>query len=153
MNVENSMLVNEHEDRLPSLIYAADLIPWGFKIAKIDGVFQDVAPGNFDIADLRPRSYVSQPGGCHVDGQELRRLAVDWNANRGLADGKRMIAEARQLSSLFQSHYIPLPGTLLHRPGGLVQIAYIYPRAGCYAVGLLTLDRYWFRDGRLACLP
>lgn len=46
----------------------------------------------------------------------MRKRAVELNANLGLDDGQRMLAEQDKIPVEFRGFNIPLPGTLLCNP-------------------------------------
>lgn len=127
----------------------ASLIPKGWTIAVIDGVVQDVAPSQFDISKLKPRSFLKN-GEKYISGEEMRKRAVEFKANRGLSDGGRMLAEQDKISVEFLDCYIPLPGTLLCDSIGHLYIPVLYCHGVLWRLGFDFFDNDW-DDECLAC--
>lgn len=99
----------------PSQIFAAHLIhttdgkPW-----KVE---DDVWPTVTDVTVLRPVSVLRKGDGSYVDTDTMCARAPEHNANLGLADAPRLLAQPEKLKE-FHGFYIPLPGTKLRDPNG-----------------------------------
>lgn len=98
------------------------LIPKGWTIAMIDGVAQDVAPSQFDISKLKRRAFL-KVGEWSISVEEVRKRAVEFKSNHGLADGKRMIVEQDKIPIEFRGFCIMLPGTILCDSRGNLRLA------------------------------
>ncbi len=100
-----------------SWAFATGLVPDGWVVMK------DVAP-TFDlvVAALRPRTLRSLLVNDCVEGDDVAQLAVDVNANWGMADGQRILDQQADLSSEFDGSDIPLSGTILCDPNGDIDV-------------------------------
>lgn len=99
----------KHES-LPCVRLARELIPQGWKVAVIDGVFQDVEPSVSDLSKLKLDEVV---------GGKL-----------GLADGKRFLIYQRQLPAEFFDWSITLGGTILCDENGDLHFPCLLPNEG-----------------------
>ncbi|MBI5222484.1 MAG: hypothetical protein HY980_03235 [Candidatus Magasanikbacteria bacterium] len=132
----------------PSEIHAADLIPT--ENGNPWEVVEDVETSAFDVAKLRPRSFLKDRE-LSIGGDEMRRRAVEFKGNLGLADGKRIVAEQRNFSSEFDGFYIPLPGTVLRDPHGDLYVADLHRLGDRWYIDFDRLGPDWNDDGRFAC--
>ena len=138
----------------PSLIHALDLIP---EYTDEKGntkkweIVEDVAPSQFDISQLKPLSFLKN-GEEYITSEEMCRRAVEFKANLGLADGKRMLADGGKLiPKEFRDFYIPLSGTLLRGPRGGLYVPYLYWYGGRWALFFGWLGNGWDGGDRFAC--
>lgn len=115
---------------------------------------------NLDISKLKPRPFINMSVGNKCDNgcnEEMRKCAVKLNANLGLDDGQRMLAEQDKIPVEFRGFDIPLPGTLLCDPSsGLYVMCLLWERNndqfvwgwGCY---WYSVCRYSNSRLRFAC--
>lgn len=137
--------------QFPSIIHAADLIPKGWSVAIIDGVPQDVAPSEFDISKIKPRTFLKD-GKPSISGEGMRKRAVELKGNLGLSDGKRMLADGGKLIPIeFQCYYIPLPGTLLRDSDGYLHVPCLHFLGDRWCLSFFWLGNDWGAHDRLAC--
>jgi len=129
---------------------ATGLVPAGWTVATTDGVIQDVAASQFDVAKLRPRAF-HKAEESYVAGDEMRLRAVKAKANWGLADGQRILAEQDKLSAEFRGFYIPLAGTVLCGSDGGRHVACLSWLGGRWVLYFHWLGLDWFDSGRFAC--
>jgi len=121
----------------------ADLIPRGWTVV------EDVAPTAFDISKLKPVPFLKQ-GESEISGEEMRKRAVEFNGNLGLADGQRMLAEQDKIPAEFRDYYIVLSGTVLRDSGGSLSVPFLYFNGGRWVLDFCWLDGVWGGLGRFA---
>ena len=136
--------------QFPSLIYVPELILNGWSVAIINGVPQDVAPSQFDVGKLKPRSFLRGRESL-IGGEEMRKRAPQFKANIGLSDGKRLLAEQDKIPPEFRGFYIPLPDTLLRGSDGSVHVPDLYFHGARWYLSFRWLGRDWDGRGRFAC--
>lgn len=122
----------------------ADLIPDGW------AVVEDVAPSTFDVSELKPVSFL-KPGESSIGGEEMRKRAIEFKGNLGLADGKRLLAEQDKIPVEFREFYITLPGTVLRDSDGILRVPYLRFNVGRWVLDFLWLGDDWHDDDRFAC--
>ncbi len=122
----------------------ADLIPEGWTVV------EDVAPSTFDVSKLKPASFLKQ-GESSIGGEEMRKRAIEFKGNLGLADGKRLLAEQEKIPAEFRKFYISLPGTVLRASGGGLCVPDLYFDGGRWVLGFSWIDGDWFDFARFAC--
>lgn len=120
---------------------ATSLVPAGWSVV------EDVAPSNFDVAKLRPRT-ILRDGESRIGGDKMRPRVPDAKANWGLADGARILDEQTRLSRDFDGMVIPLPGTVLHDQRGFRRLGFLcqdaYGGRWCLFFDYLGLDWHDF---------
>jgi len=122
----------------------ADIIPKGWTVV------EDVAPTAFADIKLKPVSFLKQ-GESSISGDEMRKRAVEFKGNLGLADGKRMLAEHDKIPAEFRDFYILLPGTVLRDSGDDLSVPYLDFDDGSWVLDFRWLDLLdWDDDGRFA---
>ena len=137
--------------QFPSVTHPVYDIPKGWRIAKINGVFQDVAPSKFDISKLKFRSFLES---CEkfIGGMIVRERAIELGGNLGFADGMRMRAEQDKIPvEELGDFYIVLPGTVLEGSDGVLYVSYLRCYCGNWYPGFHRLDGSWNDDVRFAC--
>lgn len=121
----------------------ADLIPEEWTVV------EDVAPSAFDISKLKPVSFLKS-GESSIGGEEMRRRAVKFKANLGLADGKRMLVEQDKIPAEFRDFYIVLSGTVLRDSDGYLRVPDLYFLGGRWVLDFNWLGSGWLDSGRFA---
>ena len=120
-----------------SAALAADLIPKGWEVV------EDVAPTAFDVARLKPRSFLRDGDGGVIDGDEMRKRAGELKTNWSLADGRRMLAEQSRIPTGLRGYYIPLTGTVLRDSDGNLYVAFLYFYGVRWYLYFIWLDHDW----------
>ena len=137
----------------PSQIYCPELIP---EYTDKNGskrrwdVLEDVAPSQFDVGKLKPRSFL-HGNESSISSEEMRKRARQFKANLGLLDGKRLLAEQDKIPPEFRGFYIPLPDTLLRGSDGSVHVPDLYFHGDRWYLSFRWLGRDWDGRGRFAC--
>lgn len=133
----------------PCQIYAADLIPKGWRVAVINSVPQDVAPTEFKVSDLELVSFMKSSKSC-VSGKVMRKRAINLKANLGLADAKYILDHQAEIPVEFRNKRIVFPGTLLCTPDGNLHVACLFWHDGRWCLLFYRLAFDWRDHDRLA---
>ena len=130
--------------QFPSVVFAADLIPTGWSVV------EDVNPSLYDVAKLKPTSYLKD-GEMWIKSDEMRKRAVEMRGNLGLCDAKRLLANDGKLIPVeFRKFFIPLPGTVLRDAVGGLYVPYLPFDGDRWFLYFSWLARVWIGDCRLA---
>ena len=121
--------IDENVLLVPSLTFAADFIPeypqYGTFPRKKWEIVRDVSPSSFDIAKLKPFSFLKK-GEVQISGGAMRDRAAEHNCNWGLCDGKRLWSSQKEIPAEFQDFFIPLTGTVLRDEKNLLRIPVLF---------------------------
>ncbi|OGH70043.1 MAG: hypothetical protein A3C90_02585 [Candidatus Magasanikbacteria bacterium RIFCSPHIGHO2_02_FULL_51_14] len=126
----------------PSERLAADLIPDNWEVV------EDVEPSEFEVGDLAFPGFLMEGETC-IDGEEMRRRAVQLKANFGLVDGKRLLAHQDEIPVELRGKAIVLSGTLLRDPDGRLYVACLDWDDDRWYLGFFWLGGGWRVDDRL----
>lgn len=123
-----------------------DLIPNGWTVV------EDIAPSQFDVNKLKPRSFLKKSDKKgYINSEEMRKRVVEFKGNLGLSDAKRMLAEQDKIPTEFRDFYIPFPGTVLRDSDGDLIVPYLCWGGDRWYLGFRWLGNDWFDGDRFAC--
>jgi len=111
---------------------------------------EDVAPSTFDVSMLKSCSF-RKDGEPPISGDEVRKRAIQFRGNLGLADGKRMLAEQDKISAELQEYCISLPGTVLRDSDDYLHVPCLRFFDGHWVLDFFWLGGDWPDYVRFAC--
>ena len=87
----------------------------------------------------------------YINGDELRKRAVELHGNRGQHDGERIVKLQSKIPVEYRrQHYIPLPGTLYrHRSSQELYVPILYGNSVEWFLDLRYVELGFFVCGRL----
>jgi len=133
--------------QFPCQIHCPDLIPEGYE------VLEDVERHEFKVSDLEFPSFLRDGDGGYIDGELMRKRAVEIVANYGLSDVPTLLGkDGKGLGipeELRGNNYIVLSGTLLRDPDGGLCVPFLYWSGDRWILLFRQFGLGWYGDGRL----
>lgn len=114
-------------------------------------VVEDVEPSLGAMKDVVAVAF-TKLGETSISGKEMRKRAVELNANAGMVDGQNVLDNLDEVSPEIREisdRYIWLTGTLLSHPNGNLYIACLVRCEGRWKMGFLWLDARFIGYDRL----
>lgn len=120
----------------------------GFLTTESGWVVEDVGPSTFDARNITPSSFLYEDEWV-IDGQEMRRRAVIYHGNLGLADAEYLGKHNADIPAIFWGHYIVFPGTVLQSSFHdqlYVPVLIPYGNRDGWSLYFTRLDKNWNAD-------
>jgi len=127
--------------KFPSEALAHDLISAGWEIV------EDVEPSQLKGKTLEMVSFLK--GEDYVNGDAMKKRAVELKANLGLADAKYLLNHQNEIPVEFRDNVLVCAGTVLRSPGGRLCVACLGWGVDRWYLGFGWLDSDWRGGGRL----
>jgi len=144
---ENLQSYLENPNKFLERAVTHNLAPVGWEFV------EDVPRSNFQIKDLELVPYLKKDEN-RVDGETMRKRAVNLQANLGFADGKFLLDHQVEIPVEFQDYYLLFAGTLLRRRVGGLFIAFLCWNNDHWCLDFRRLDDDWCAYNRLVrCKP